>query len=132
MKDGVVLSDTLQKFKPLSQGSYQVRNTLNGCSIISDPYYFFITDVINLSASEFIKLSPNPYVNKVVFEFKINGYDKLNLDVYDFTTGSKLTSKQGLYSGTPIFLGQLSGGVYIVKAYSNDNKVAYQFKMIKL
>ena len=132
LKDGVVLSDTLQKFKPLSQGSYQVRNTLNGCSIISDPYYFFITDVINLSASEFIKLSPNPYVNKVVFEFKINGYDKLNLDVYDFTTGSKLTSKQGLYSGTPIFLGQLSGGVYIVKAYSNDNKVAYQFKMIKL
>ena len=132
LKDGVALSDTLQKFKPVSQGSYQVRNTLNGCAIISDPYYYFITDVINLSASEFIKLSPNPYVNKVVFEFKINGYEKLNLDVYDFTTGSKLTSKQGLYSGTPIFLGQLSGGVYIVKAYSNDNKVAYQFKMIKL
>ncbi len=132
VKDGVVLSDTLQKFKPTSQGSYQVKNTLNGCSILSDAYYFFITDVINLSSSEFIKLSPNPYVNKIVFEFKINGYDKLNLDVYDFTTGNKLTSKQGLYSDTPIFLGQLAGGVYIVKVYSNDNKVSHQFKMIKL
>jgi len=29
-------------------------------------------------------------------------------------------------------LGQLSAGTYVIKVTSNDNKIAYQFKMVKL
>jgi hypothetical protein len=32
----------------------------------------------------------------------------------------------------PIYLGQLSAGTFLIKVSSNDNKIAYQFKMVKL
>ncbi len=37
-----------------------------------------------------------------------------------------------LDAGTPIVLGQLSSGTYIVRVSSTDGKIMYQFKMIKL
>ena len=88
--------------------------------------------MINLSANEFIKLTPNPFVNQLNFDFAIKGYQKLNMEIYDIATGSKLVNKQSLSPGTPIYLGQLSAGTYIVKILSSDNKIAYQFKMCTL
>ena len=131
-KDGVALSDSLQKYKPNSSGSFQVKNTSNGCSVFSEKYYFIITDIINLSSTEFIKLSPNPFVNKVNFDFNIKGYQKLNIEVIDFATGNKLNTKESLSSGIPIYLGQLPSGIYIIHVFSSDNKISYYFKMIKI
>jgi hypothetical protein len=80
-KDGTLISDTTQKFKPTSAGSYSVKTTLNGCiSAMSSPYYYLVTDIIQLSNGEFIKLAPNPFVNQVNLDFSIKGYQKLNLD----------------------------------------------------
>ena len=63
-KDGTLLADTTQKIKPTAAGSYTAKTTQNGCvSSLSTPYYYLVTDVINLSSDEFIKLAPNPFTN---------------------------------------------------------------------
>ena len=132
-KDGTILPDTAQKFKPPLQGAYTVKTTQNGCSsALSIPYYYLVTDVINLNGDEFIKLSPNPFINQLNFDFILKGYQSLNIQVFDLATGNKLASFQNLSSGMSLYLGQLSAGIYFIKVSSNDNKLTYQFKMIKL
>ena len=135
-KNGTAINDTTQKIKPSGtepNGSYTVKTTQNGCvSAVSSPYYFLVTDVINLSANEFIKLAPNPFINQLNFDFVVKGYQRLNIEVYDLATGMKVAIKQNLTAGMPITLGQLSAGTYIVKVSSNDNKIVQQFKMVKL
>jgi hypothetical protein len=132
-KDGLIISDTSRKFKPTIQGSYTVKTIQNGCtSLISSPYYYLITDLINLSSTEFIKLVPNPFVSQLNFDFTIKGYPRLNLDVFNITTGGLLISKQGLYAGSSIILSQLSAGSYIFRVSSSDGKISHQFKMVKL
>jgi len=132
-KDGAAISDTTQKIKPSAVGSYTVKTTQNGCvSALSSPYYFLVTDVINLSANEFIKLTPNPFVNQLNFDFVVKGYQRLNLEVFDMSTGTKVASKQNQTQGMPIYLGHLSAGTYVIKVSSTDNKISYQFKMVKL
>lgn len=131
-KDNVLLSDTTQKYKPTSQGSYQSKVFLNTCSAMSDAYYYLLTDIIKLSNTEFINVYPNPYVNKVNVDYNLKAYKTLNLDIIDFSTGVKVLTKNGINTGTPLYLGQLSGGVYVLRVYSSDNKISYQFKMIKM
>ena len=132
-KNGTVLNDTAQKIKPTTPGSYTARTSQNGCaSALSNPYYYLVTDVINLSADEFIKLAPNPFINQLNFDFVVKGYQRLNIEVFDIANGSKKASMQNLTPGMPIYLGQLSGGTYIIKVSSNDGKINYQFKMVKL
>jgi len=132
-KDGVVLTDTAQKIKPTAPGSYTAKTTQNGCtSSASSSYYYLVTDVINLSSDEFIKLAPNPFTNQLNFDFVVKGYQRLNFEVFDMATGTKVASKQNQTAGMPIYLGQLSAGTYLIKVSSNDNKIAYQFKMVKL
>ena len=135
-KDGAATKDTTQKIKlsdPTNVGSYTVKTTQNGCvSALSSPYYFLVTDVINLSANEFIKLAPNPFINQLNFDFVVKGYQRLNIEVYDLATGTRVASRPNYTAGMPIMLGQLSAGTYIIKVSSNDNKIVQQFKMVKL
>ena len=56
----------------------------------------------------------------------------MNIDVYALSTGNKVATKQGLTPGMPIYFGELSTGTYIIKVVSNDLKINYQFKMVKL
>ena len=132
-KDGSAITDTTQKYKPTTAGSYTAKTTTNGCtSVMSAAYYYLVTDIINLSKDEFIKLAPNPFINQLNFDFIVKGYQKLNIEVYDVATGSKVATQQNIPAGTKIQLGQLARGTYIVRVTSNDNKIAQQFKMVKL
>ena len=132
-KDGSAITDTAQKYKPAAAGSYTAKTTTNGCtSVISAAYYYLVTDIIHLSKDEFIKLAPNPFVNQLNFDFIVKGYQKLNIEVYDVATGSKVATQQNITAGTKIQLGQLARGTYIIRITSNDNKIAHQFKMVKL
>ncbi len=132
-KDGTAISDTAQRIKPTAAGSYTAKTTQNGCtSTMSNPYYYLVTDIINLSADEFIKLAPNPFSAFLNFDFIINGYQRLNMDVFEITSGLKVASRQNLVAGNQINLGELLPGTYIVKVTSQDNKISYQFKMVKL
>jgi hypothetical protein len=132
-KDGTLITDTTQKFKPSSPGSYTVKTTQNGCiSAMSSPYYYLVTDIIRLNNGEFIKLAPNPFINQINLDFNVKGYLRLNVDVFELTTGNRVFSRQGLQAGTPIFLNDLSSGTYIIKITSNDGKFVQQFKMLKM
>ena len=132
-KNGTATTDSTQKIKPTSPGSYAVKASQYGCtSSFSESYYYLVTDVINLSAEEFIRLAPNPFINQVNFDFNVKGYQRLNIDVYALSTGNKVATKQGLTPGMPIYFGELSTGTYIIKVVSNDLKINYQFKMVKL
>jgi hypothetical protein len=132
-KDGSAITDTAQKYKPTTSGSYTAKTTTNGCtSKMSAAYYYLITDIINLSKDEFIKLVPNPFINQLNFDFIVKGYQKLNIEVFDIATGTKVASQPNLTASSRITLGQLSAGSYVIKITSADNKISYQFKMVKL
>lgn len=132
-KDGVLLNDTSQKIKPIVPGAYTNIAMLNGCkSTLSNSYYYLVTDIINLSADEFIKLTPNPFINQLNFDFVIKGYQKLNIEAFDLTSGSKVLSLQNLSPGIPIYLTQLSAGTYLIRVTSNDGKLNFNFKRVKL
>ncbi len=132
-KDGSAITDTAQKYKPTTSGSYTAKTTTYGCtSVMSLAYYYLVTDIINLSKDEFIKLAPNPFVNQLNFDFIVKGYQKLNIEVFDIATGTKVASQPNLIAGSRITLGQLSAGTYLIMVNSADNKISYQFKMVKL
>ena len=132
-RDGVSIADTSLKFKPTIPGKYSVITAQNGCnSVQSNAYYYLITDIMNLSDFEFIKLVPNPFINKLNLDFAIKDIQKLNMDVFEISTGNKVASLTGLVSGGQLNLGYLSAGTYYIKISTVDNKMNYQFKMIKL
>jgi ELWxxDGT repeat protein len=131
-KDGTILTDTTQKYKPTTPGSYTAKTTSNGCtSVMSTAYYYLVTDIINLSKDEFIQLAPNPFINQINFDFVIKGYQKLNIEVFDLETGTRVSSQPNLIAGSRISLGQLVRGTYVIRVSSNDNKIVQQFKVIK-
>lgn len=130
--NGIFNNDTTVSIKPTQSNLYTVKTIQNGCvSAMSLGYYYLVTNLLSLSGSEFIKLSPNPFITNLNLSYNINGYQKLNMEVFDFATGMKLVSKKGLNAGMSVYLGQLPSGVYIVKLSSTDNKIVHQFKMIK-
>jgi hypothetical protein len=131
-KDGVATTDKEQKFKPAAPGSYHVKVTQNGCSTSSLSYYYLVTDVLNISATEFIKLVPNPFINKINLEFQINGYNKINLEVISMASGSRVLYFKYLSSGSSLILPNLASGLYLFKLYSDDYKVVHQLKMVKM
>ncbi len=132
-KDGAAISDTAQKIKPSGAGSFTVKTSENGCaSVASNAYYYLVTDIINLSADEFIKLAPNPFQGLLNFDFSVKGYQKLNVEVFDLTSGTKRATQQNVLPGSVLSFGNLTPGSYIIKVSSNDQKLSHQFKMIKL
>jgi hypothetical protein len=132
-KDGAVLIDTSARFKPTTSGSYSIKITQNGCaSAMSTPYYFIVTNVINLSSSEFIKLAPNPVKNQLNIDFFVKGYQRLNVDFYELSTGLLKYSNKGVFAGSQLFIGQLSPGTYVVNVRSDDGKIAHKLKVVKL
>jgi hypothetical protein len=88
--------------------------------------------MINLSKDEFIKLAPNPFINQLNFDFIVKGYHRLNIEVFDVATGTKVASQPNLTAGSKITLGQLSTGTYVIKVTSNDQKIIQQFKVVKM
>jgi hypothetical protein len=130
--NGLFNNDTSASIKPSQSNLYTVKTIQNGCaSAMSSGYYYLVTNLLSLTGSEFIKLTPNPFITHLNLGYNINGYQKLNMELFDFATGMKLFSKKGLNSGMSVYLGQLSSGIYIVKLSSSDDKVVHQFKMIK-
>ena len=131
-KDGIAIADTSQKYKPVSPGSYTAKVTLNGCtSTSSNPYYYLVTDLINLSEEEYIKISPNPFIGFLNLEFKLKNYQKLNVQVINVSNGNIVYSVNDIFSGTKLQLSNISAGIYVVRVKTNDAKNSYQFKMIK-
>jgi len=134
-KDLVLIADTAQTIKPSAAGNYTVLTTQNYCvSKMSAPYYYVnsVTDVVNLNMNEFIKVYPNPIVNELKVDFNLNEYSKLNIGVYNATTGAKVIELNGKTTGSSIDVSGLPAGTYIVILSSNNNQLYYKEKIMKL
>jgi hypothetical protein len=66
------------------------------------------------------------------FDFNIKGYQKVNLEVFEISTGNKVRAFQNLLPSQSINLGNLTSGTYLIKVSTSDNKIVQQFKMVKL
>jgi len=133
-KEGLAITGaTSRLYKPSSPGIFNVSSNNQGCmSTMSTPYYFIVTNLINLSSNEFIKLAPNPVKNQINIDFVIKGYQRLNIDFYELSTGLLKYSNKGVFAGSQLYLGQLSPGTYVVSVRSEDGKIAHKLKVIKL
>jgi hypothetical protein len=130
--NGTSTGDTTNSIRPTQAGSYTVKTTQLGCmSALSTSYYYLVTDIQNISNTEFIKLTPNPFVNNVNADFLIKGIQVLNLEIFDVNTGVKITNMSNITAGSTIPTAQLPAGVYVFRFSTNDNRITKQFKMIK-
>jgi hypothetical protein len=126
-------SSGTDKFKPAVPGSYTVKVLENGCfSAMSAAYYFIVTDIINLGNNEFIKITPNPFVNYLNFDYKVAGYQYLNVEFFDMTNGQRVMIKERVLPGSILNVASLVPGTYLIRVVSNDYKLKQQFKMIKM
>ena len=132
-KDGIALADTSQLFKPTTTGNYTVKSTQNTCqSSMSLGYYYVVTDIVNIGGDQFIRINPNPFINKLFLSFRVNGNNTLNVNVYDFASGKLVAKRKNISTGNDLDLVELPSGVYIFQVYSNDNKTNYTFKIVKI
>ncbi len=130
-KDGVVLADTSQKFKPTASGSYTLKVTQNGCSsVLSDAFAYVVTAIINYTNGQYIKLFPNPIHEELRIEFKMTGQYQLNLSLYDLS-GKRVFTKEKLNSGTPVNVHGILAGTYLLRLYDKEGKLVFADKIIK-
>jgi Zn-dependent metalloprotease len=132
-KDGVLLSDSSTRIKPIQAGLYSAKSSQNGCiSSLSSTYYYLITDIINLGDGDFIRAVPNPILSYLYIEFVLKGQQNVNIELFNISNGNKVATFNDVYSGTKLQVSNLSSGVYVLRVSTNDNKKSYQFKMVKL
>ena len=132
-KDAQLISDTTKTIKPTLPGNYSSKANNNGClSVLSNNYYFLVTDILNISATEFIKFAPNPMSSYITLNYNIEGYSKLNLDVFDISSGNLVAKRANILTGNNLYFSELSAGTYIFKIYTSDLLKSYQFKIVKL
>jgi hypothetical protein len=132
-ESGLNLNDTSLSYKPSHAGLYAVRTIQSGCaSVLSNDYYYFITDIVNLGANEFIKLAPNPFTTQLNIDFSIKGYQKINLEIFELSSGTKVATMENVLAGSTIYTSSFASGTYFIKISSRDNQINQQFKMIKL
>ena len=133
-RNGVAVSGaTGFKYKPIDNASYSVTTVQNGCSSYKgSSYYYLVTDIINLSDNQFIKVTPNPFTSNIFLHFFLVKYNSLNVDVVEFATGRIIANRRLLNTGSNLELAGLSPGIYIVRVSSSDFKLSYIFKIVKL
>jgi hypothetical protein len=133
-KDAVIIpNENNTSYKPTVNGLYTVKAINNGCqSNLSAPYYYVVTDIIRLSADEYIKIGPNPFTNNINVTYYIKSGMSLNAKIYAMATGLLVFEKATVSSNTILNLSNLSSGTYLLEIYSNDLKKCFRFKLIKL
>jgi hypothetical protein len=106
---------------------------MDGCSsMMSNNYFYLLTDIVNLEYNQFIKVTPNPFVNNLNFDFLLNTYRKVNVDILNIYTGMIVFQQKGVVTGTQLSLDKISSGMYLCIVYSPDGKYRYQFKLLKI
>jgi hypothetical protein len=97
---------------------------------MSSAYLSLLTDYLNDEAA--VKAAPNPFVNQLNIDFVYFNNQKVNVEIFDNINGTKVYTTQNLQPGTPIYLGNLMKGTYLIKVTSQDNKIVKQFRVVKL
>ncbi|MEY2595642.1 MAG: hypothetical protein RI965_914 [Bacteroidota bacterium] len=130
-KDGVKISDTAQKIKPISNGNYTATTTQNGCiSPASANYYYLVSAVANFSGDEFFKISPNPTNGEVYLNYNIRSTRDLYINVFDMN-GKVIIRNKKITSGIKLSLIGSPKGNYFIQVKEKSGKLITTEKLIK-
>jgi len=130
-KDGVKISDTTQKIKPSSNGSYTATTTQNGCtSPASANYYYLTSAVANLSSDEYFRISPNPTNGEIFMNYNIRSTKDVYINVIDMS-GRTIISNRKVTSGSKVNLGSSMKGNYIIQVKDKTGRLLTTEKLIK-
>ena len=133
LKDNQLISDTTKLIKPISNGSYKSRVMYGECiSAVSNSYYYLLTDIINIDNSQYLNIFPNPFVQDINVDFRLNNYSKISISIRELFNGNLVYQNNDVYKGSKIQPLHLSPGLYVLNASTIDGKYNYQFKLIKL
>jgi hypothetical protein len=123
---------TNQTYKPTGVENYFVEVSQSGCvSPKSDPYYYLVTAISNLSVGEKVGVYPNPVVNTLIIEYKLVNITSVTVELYDIT-GKKFLEKK-ISTGSKIGMSNLPAGNYFVKLLDNiSHRLLYSCQVLKL
>ena len=131
-KDGVKISDTAQKIKPNSNGSYTAITTQNGCtSITSANYYYLTSAVANLPNDEYLKISPNPTNGELYINYDIRSIKEVYINVIDMN-GRMIMNNKKVINGNKLNLANSMKGNYIIQLKDKTGKLLRTETLIKL
>jgi peroxiredoxin family protein len=129
----LIPNETTSNLKPTENGLYTVKALSNGCeSMVSIPYYYIITDVINISDHEYINIGPNPFINNISINYFIKSAASFNAKIYDVASGILVFQKNEVESNANLNLSNLSSGTYLLEMISKFQNKCFKFKLIKL
>jgi hypothetical protein len=133
-KEGTIISnETNTSYKPTINGSYTVKAISNGCqSSVSTPYYYVVTDIIYLSAEEYINVGPNPFTSNISVHYFIKSALPFNIKIYSLATGLPVFVKETVNTNSSLNLTHLPSGSYLMEMMTKDSQKCYRFKLIKL
>lgn len=130
VKESTTLSDTAQKYKPVSSGYYAVKVSRNGCSsALSDSYYYLTSAIPNNTYNRTLKIYPNP--NKG--EFYVKGISNTNEIFVSITelSGKTVVSNKKYLNSSKISTQILPRGTYIIQITDKVGKLLSTQKLIK-
>lgn len=130
------LNDTI--FYPTSIGIYKaIVHDENGSKYVSNEIGInqnlcLLTNLEFLNNNNYLSFSPNPFLNHIFINFKIDGVSKLDLEVFDMNTGNKVYWEENIINSSKINFNNLPQGFYIFKLTSKNKKILYNLKGIKI
>ena len=124
---------TSTSYKPTTTGYYNVKVNQNGCiSNLSANYYYLVSAVVNLSGGEYIKFSPNPFMNQLTVQYQLNRQMQYNIDVIQMGSGKLMKTIRNISNGQSLDMSGLLNGIYVLRLYSNDGKTDQRIRVVKL
>ena len=132
LEGSAISGATGQLYKPVTAGNYTVTVTAGGCtSPASDKYNYAVTGIVTIDNLHFIRLSPNPVIDRVLLDFNVAGAGTLTLQFIDMN-GRLFSTRANVPAGTELDLSGLAHGLYIVKISGGAAKTSYTMKLLKL
>jgi hypothetical protein len=120
----IIPGETNQYYIPTQGGYYWINVTdSNGCNSLSDPFYFYATNVIKLTADEFFKISLDDRILHIYFS-SLEASMKIKL----FSSiGVKLFEQQVTKPEMTINLNEFPSGIYFVLGDNELTRVVKKF-----
>jgi photosystem II stability/assembly factor-like uncharacterized protein len=124
-----------QRYKPLTQGFYSVKVTLQGCSSpFSALYDYTLSSPATPTApppNDTIYYSPNPVGNFITVTFDPTAITQLTVQLTSLS-GTAVLLKTNVLTGDKIDISNLMPGVYVIRFIANNGQIRITNKLLKL
>ena len=129
-----ISGETNISFKPIVNGIYSVRVTINDCiSAFSEKYIYQDrpNPNFNLIIDSVLNVYPNPAHNLISVTFNTVQTDLVKIELLDFS-GKAVMSKSNVKDKEQIEISMLTPGIYTLSIYDRKAQLIGTYKIIKL